>query len=410
MEPLAQRLRPVKIEDFFGQEHLLGEGAPLKNILVSGAWHSVLFWGPPGVGKTSLARVMASLSGSEIVEHSAVSCGVKDLREVIEKSKSRIQIGGERLTLFVDEIHRLNKSQQDVLLPALEEGTVKFIAATTENPSFEVNRAVLSRTLAFRLEPLSHHALKSLITKVLTTQGGEATEDGIESLISFANGDARKALNYLEASLGVGKQITRKLLEDIGFEKILGHGEHFDLASALIKSIRASHADAALYYVARLIEQGDDPMFIARRLVISASEDIGNANPQALQVAVSGANACHLLGFPEARIILGQMATYLAASPKSNRSYEAIGKAINCVQQTGKLAVPKHLINSVTTFNKQNGIGAGYVYPHSGDLSYRNQSFLPAELKGTKFYIPSESGIEKQLKLNLETLRPKGDD
>lgn len=410
MEPLAQRVRPLKIEDFCGQEHLLRDGAPLKKILISGAWHSILLWGPPGVGKTSLARIMAGLSGSQLVEHSAVSCGVKDLREVIDRSKALIGAGEHRLTLFVDEIHRLSKSQQDVLLPALEEGSVKFIAATTENPSFEVNRAVLSRTLAFRLEALNSQAMKLLISRVLATYEQVASEDGYEAVISFANGDARKALNCLEACLGVGKPITRSLLEEIGFEKILGHGEHFDLASALIKSIRASHADAALYYIARLMEQGDDPMFIARRLMISASEDIGNANPQALQMAVSAAQACQMIGFPEARIILGQLATYLAASPKSNRSYEAIGKAINCVKQTGKLPVPMHLLNSVTSFNKQRGVGEGYIYPHSGDQNYRLQSFLPKDLRGEKFYTPSEMGAEKQFKLNLEALRPKGDD
>ena len=410
MEPLASRFRPQLLDDFIGQDHILGSEAPLKKLLTSGSWHSLLFWGGPGVGKTTLARIAAKMANSTLSEVSAVSSGVKELREVIEASKVRIRLLDTPLTLFVDEIHRLSKSQQDVLLPALEDGSVRFIGATTENPSFEVNRAILSRTLCFRLEPLSQEALLSLLERVLKSEKGEADSDGLLAIAALAGGDARRALNYLEICLSFKETITRELLMKVGLDVPIGHGEHFDLASAMIKSIRASHADAALYYMARFLEVGDDPMFLARRLIISASEDIGNANPEALSVAVACAEACHIVGFPEARIILSQGITYLAASPKSNRSYQAIGKAIDCVIRTGKLSIPAHLLNPVTSFNKELGLGLGYKNPHEDKSDYRKNSYLPKSLKGQKFYLPSELGMEKQLKANLEALRPLGDD
>jgi len=471
--------------------------------------------------------------GSDLVELSAVSCGVKDLREAIETSQSRIRQGRGRLTLFVDEIHRLNKSQQDVLLPAMEMGTVAFIGATTENPSFEVNPAILSRTLAYRLERLSAQSMQALLKKTARQLEIEISLDGLEILIRMAQGDARRGLNFLEAIVAAwqskwkspdaavvsvaannfvssdlssdvnhhgprilatpqlfgsssdgnvrpdevhsraeiirslpetvpetvpgtvqkdssswtkeevcknlssekesdsqlndfdgtiskaselqkvkdhAEKITADFILTLGLDIPLGHGEHYDLASAMIKSIRASHPDAGLYYMARLIEQGDDPLFIARRLVIFASEDIGNANPEALQVATSGATACQLVGFPEARIILSQVLTYLAASPKSNRSYRAINEAIECVKQTGKLPIPPHLLNPVTSFNKKQGIGMGYDYPHDSQGDYRRQAFLPKSLKGKRFYNPSDVGTEKLLRKNLDSLRPHGDD
>lgn len=410
MEPLASRFRPKQLSDFLGQDHILGPQSPLKKLLTSGSWHSLLFWGAPGVGKTTLARLAATMAQSTLHEVSAVSSGVKELREVIEASRARLRLEDVPLTLFVDEIHRLNKSQQDVLLPALEEGYVRFIGATTENPSFEVNRAILSRTLCFRLESLGQEALLALLHKALKAENGEASEDGLMAIVSLAGGDARRALNYLELCLSFQETITRDLLLRVGLDVPMGHGEHFDLASAMIKSIRASHADAALYYMARFLEVGDDPMFLARRLIISASEDIGNANPEALSVAVACAQGCHIVGFPEARIVLSQAITYLAASPKSNRSYQAIGKALDCVKKTGKLPIPSHLLNPVTSFNKDLGIGQGYETPHAEKSSYRLNSYLPPTLRGQRFYSPSEIGTEKQLKLNLEALRPRGDD
>lgn len=410
MEPLASRFRPKQLSDFFGQDHILGPQSPLRKLLLSGSWHSLLFWGAPGVGKTTLARLAATMAHSTLHEVSAVSSGVKELREVIEASKVRLRLGDAALTLFVDEIHRLNKSQQDVLLPALEEGSVRFIGATTENPSFEVNRAILSRTLCFRLETLGQDALLALLQMALKAENGEASEEGLLAIVSLAGGDARRALNYLELCLSFKETVTKDLLMRVGLDVPMGHGEHFDLASAMIKSIRASHADAALYYMARFLEVGDDPMFLVRRLIISASEDIGNANPEALSVAVACANGCHIVGFPEARILLSQAITYLAASPKSNRSYQAIGNAIACVKKTGRLPIPSHLLNPVTSFNKELGMGRGYENPHGENSSYRKNSYLPPGLRGQKFYTPSDIGTEKQLKLNLEALRPLGDD
>ncbi|MDB2447418.1 replication-associated recombination protein A [bacterium] len=421
--PLSEACRPEALNELFGQEHLWNPKSPLFKLVETGSFHSIIFWGPPGTGKTTLAKLISKHAGYSSCLISAVSTSVKEIRQAIEGSVTQVTSGLKPTILFVDEIHRLNKGQQDVLLPAIEAGHIKFIGATTENPSFEVNNAILSRCLTFKFKPITSESMTSLLSRAVEKyneiheQTSKASQSALEHISSMASGDARFALNVLESGLGLIKgscdvTLEPSHIESLGIDLKMGHDKkgdsHYDLASALIKSIRASHPDATLYYLARLIEGGEDPMFIARRLLISASEDIGNANPTALTMATSTMQAVHMIGMPEARITLSQLATYLACSPKSNRSYEAIGKALKTVKATGPLGIPNHLKNAPTDFLKKQGHSLGYVYPHD-DPNYKNLTYLPEELKGQRFYNPGESGVEAKFKHILSTSRPTCD-
>ncbi len=410
--PLAERMRPVRPEDLTGQK-IWEVGAPLRELVAADRFHALLFWGPPGTGKTSLAQVIGKSSGRKVEALSAVLHGVKDIRRVIEESQDRQAQGAKASLMFMDEIHRLSKSQQDVLLPALESGSVKFIGATTENPSFEVNRAILSRTLVFRFERLTDEALIEILRRAIAADPTEPVVDDevLAALARSADGDARRSLNLLDAALAVtapGKPLTRAALASVAGSLNLQYDKqgdlHYDVISAFIKSIRASQPDAAIYYLARMLESGEDPIFVARRLVIAASEDIGNANPTALLVAQAAMQAAHLVGMPEARIPLAQATTYLAASPKSNRAYLAIDKALEDVRATGSLEVPMFLRNAPTQLMKEVGFGEGYVYAHDDPAAAAKLIYLPPELKNAVYYEPSEAGTEQVLKKHLASL------
>lgn len=404
IKPLAERLRPQKFDEVFGQNKIWKKGALLRTLVEKDNFHSLIFWGPPGTGKTTVASLIGRHSGRNLNYLSAVHAGVKDIRLVLKDSETEISYGRASSILFLDEIHRLSKNQQDVLLPALEGGTIKFIGATTENPSFEVNNAINSRSMVFRFESITSDEMQLLLARALQLIKGDsfkADEDVLQLLASNSNGDARRALNLLDAILNVAEKNDSLCFKD--FEKLQSSlpliydkkgDNHYDTISAMIKSIRASKADAAVYYLARMLQAGEDPMFIARRLIISASEDIGNANPHALNFAVSGANAVHQIGMPEARIILSQICTFLASSPKSNRSYVAINKALDVVSQKGNLEIPYFLRNAPTKMMKDFGYSKGYIYAHDDPKGAKDMNYLPEEIKDLRFYKPSENGYE----------------
>ena len=412
--PLAERLRPQRLDEMVGQQHLLGEDGILRRLIEQDQLTSAIFWGPPGTGKTTLARVIAQSTRSHFVSFSAVLQGVKDIREVVAKAQEDRNFYGKRTLLFIDEIHRFNKAQQDALLPWVENGDIILIGATTENPSFEVNSALLSRSRVFVLEPLAREEIEKLLHRALSAQEGlGAMELGIEdeavsTLADQARGDARVALNTLEvsATTATEKTITRDdvvaamqkapLLYDKGAE------EHYNVISAFIKSMRGSDPDAAIYWLARMIEAGEDPLFIVRRMVIFASEDIGNADPRALQVAIAAQQAVHFVGMPEGRIPLAQAVTYLTTAPKSNASYVAIGEAQKEVRKSGALDVPKHIRNAPTGLMKELGYGKGYQYAHNEEEAVVTQGHLPEELLGTSYYRPKESGYEKMIRERLD--------
>ncbi len=413
--PLAARYRPQTAAELIGQEAIWKPGSPLWKLVHSNSFHSLLFWGPPGTGKTSLARLIAQIVERPLTELSAVEAGVKDIREAIQRSKAGLELGMNAEILFLDEIHRLNKGQQDSLLPAVEAGTIKLIGATTENPSFSVNNALLSRSLTIPFKKLDSAQLADLLIGVAQKQKLCIDADLGEALARAADGDARAGLNLLEAVLAsaresgeetVSLESVRPLLQMIArhFDK---NGDlHYDIISAFIKSIRASDPDAALYYLARMIKGGEDPLFIARRLVIVASEDIGNAHPTALVVAQAAMNAVREIGMPEARILLAQACSYLASSPKSNRSYLGIEEALAKVEASGDLPVPMHLRNAPTRFMKEQGYGKDYIYGHDDPLRAASISNLPEKIQGTVFYRPSDSGSEKAIGEFLRRLRP----
>jgi putative ATPase len=403
--PLAERVRPQSLDEFIGQEHLVAHGKVLEQMIRSGTARSILFWGPPGVGKTTLAQIIARSMDMMFFTLSAIDSGVKDVRNVIEMARR----AGHAL-LFIDEIHRFNKAQQDSLLGAVEKGTITLIGATTENPSFEVISALLSRCQVYVLQSLTEDHLKALVLQAmerdqwLHDQHLKITE--WEALIQLSGGDARKLLNLTELVAGSlpadVKQVTNALVQDIVQRKMALYDktgeQHYDIISAFIKSIRGSDPNAAVYYLARMIEGGEDPKFIARRMVISASEDIGNANPNALLLATSCFQAVELIGYPECRIILSQTATYLASSAKSNAAYMAINKAQELVSKTGDLSVPLHIRNAPTSLMKKMDYGKGYQYAHDFPGNFVEEEFMPDKIAGTKLYDPGTNATEARLR------------
>jgi putative ATPase len=407
--PLAERLRPGVLDEVVGQGHLTRSGGPLRTAVERGRVGSIVLWGPPGTGKTTLARALAGSLDAEFAPISAVESGVKDLRAALSAARDRLKYEDRPTILFVDEVHRFNKAQQDALLPALEEGLVDFIGATTENPSFEVIAPLLSRSRVFRLRPLSGDDLRELLRRGREALGVALSPGAEEYLMRLSGGDGRKLLNALEAAaVGAGGTIEVADVERALGEKALRYGreEHYDVVSAFIKSVRGGDPDAALHYLARMIEAGEDPVFIARRLVILASEDIGNADPHGLPLAVAAADAVRLVGMPEGRIPLAQATTYLASAPKSNASYAAVGKALEDVRRGPVPEVPLRLRNAPTGLMKDEGYGAGYRYLHAeGEGEGMNDRYLPDELAGRVYYEPKERGAEGGIKERLDRWR-----
>lgn len=409
--PLAERIRPSDLTDLIGQEHLVGEKGIISRTLKTGAIPSMILWGPPGVGKTTIANIIANSAKVPFYTLSAVNAGVKEVREIIEKAKRQ-----RNAILFIDEIHRFNKGQQDALLGAVEKGIITLIGATTENPSFEINSALISRCQVYTLKPLSEDNLLSLVNRAFqkdeSLKGKEVQIKETEALMNLSGGDARRILNIVEliatSSEGGTVLIDNDSVMDIAQRKVAlydKNGEqHYDIISAFIKSIRGSDPNAAVYYLARMIEGGEDVKFIARRLLILAAEDIGNANPTATVLANSCFQAVSVIGYPESQIILSQCTTYLAASAKSNASYVAIKKARGIVSETGDLQVPLPLRNSPTKFMKDEGYGKGYKYAHDSDNSFEFMEFLPDEIKNTLMYDPGNNARENEIRNRLKSL------
>jgi putative ATPase len=409
--PLAERLRPVNLDQLVGQEHLTGHGSILRTAMEQGKTPSMILWGPPGTGKTSIANIIAQTLHAPFYTLSAISAGVKEVREVIEKAKQQ-----QGAILFIDEIHRFNKGQQDALLGAVEKGIVTLIGATTENPSFEVNSALLSRCQVYVLKPLNEKDLLQVVEMAIRTDPflrEKAIElKETEALINISGGDARKLLNLLELvvdAAGTKKiVITDQLVMDTAQQRIALYDkkgeQHYDIISAFIKSMRGSDPNAAVYWLARMIEGGEDVKFIARRMLILASEDIGNANPNALLLANATFEAVNKIGYPESRIILSQCAIYLASSPKSNASIKAIDEAIGMVKRTGDLPVPLHIRNAPTRLMKNMDYGKGYQYSHNYEQNFSPQEYLPDEISGNTFYEPGKNAREEEMRKSLRNL------
>lgn len=430
--PLAHRMRPQNLNEFSGQDRILGKGKPLRQSIESDKVPSLIFWGPPGCGKTTLAQLIASQTHSDFIALSAVLSGVKEIKEVVARAKDLFRQTYRKTILFIDEIHRFNKTQQDALLPHVENGTVTLIGATTENPSFEINSALLSRTRVIRFDRLDENALIEIIKKAIIDPNRglgnlfEFTQEIIQRIAQISEGDARRALGTLEEitlylSQSAHQKTQRKIdvpvlqeyLETLLQRPCIPYDksaeEHYNVISAFIKSIRDSDPHAGLYYLARMLEGGEDPLFICRRLIILASEDVGNADPRALTLAISVKEAVEFVGLPEARINLAQAVTYLALAPKSNSSYLGINQALEEVKNSGALPIPNHLRNAVTSLMKQEGYARGYQYAHSEKNARVKQAHLPKPLVGRRFYSPKDSGLEKQLKEKLDRLNPDFD-
>ena len=416
LPPLAERMRPKTLDDYVGQKHLVGKGAVLRKAIESGVLPSMIFWGPPGVGKTTLAYIISQTLYRPFFSLSAINSGVKDVREVIEKAAMLKEQGETLPILFIDEIHRFSKSQQDSLLGAVERGTVTLIGATTENPSFEVISALLSRCQVYILQPLEEGDLLNLLNKamkddvVLRDKTIVIKED--EALLRLSGGDARKLLNIFELLVNAFKTKKIELTNDIVLEHVQqnmalydkGGEQHYDIISAFIKSMRGSDPNGAVYWLARMIVGGEDPLFIARRMLILASEDIGNANPNALLLAQACFESVNKIGMPESQLILSQTVIYLATSPKSNSATTAIGAAIALVKETGDLPVPLHLRNAPTKLMKNIGYGKGYKYAHSFEGNFTDLDFLPEAIKGTKIYNPGNNPRELESKEKLKKI------
>jgi putative ATPase len=409
--PLAQRLRPSTLDDFVGQEHIVGPGRALRLAIEQDRVPSMILYGPPGSGKTTLARIVAQTTGADFEELSAVQATVANVREVLARARERLGASGRRTILFLDEIHRFNKAQQDALLPGVEEGLVTLIGATTENPYFEVNSALLSRAQIYELEAHSVETLRGVVRRGAQELGAEVSDDVEELIASRAGGDARNALNILQLSVETaraeGVELEERHVDDAARKRPLaydkGGDRHYDFISAWIKSTRASDVQASVYYLAAMLEGGEDARFIARRMIVLASEDIGNADPQALVVAVAAAQAVEHVGLPEARLNLAQAAVYLARAPKSNASYVALGKAQQVVRERGNLLPPAALRSAAYPGAKKLGRGEGYIYPHASAAGFEVDC-LPEELQGSVFYEPSGIGEEQPVERSARAL------
>jgi putative ATPase len=417
--PLAERMRPRTLDEVEGQEELVGPGRPLREAIERDLLQSIIFWGPPGTGKTTLARMVADMTQAEFIAFSAVLSGIKEVKEVMATAEDRRRRLGTRTIVFVDEIHRFNKAQQDAFLPRVEAGDVILIGATTENPSFEVNAALLSRSRVFVLKPLDEAAVVRILRRAMTDverglgrEKPEATDDALAVIARYANGDARAALNLLQLAVATAPQpaghavIDLPLLERTLQKRALLYDksgeEHYNIMSALHKSMRNSDPDAAIYWLARMLEAGEDPLYVARRLVRFASEDVGNADPQALTVAVAAKDAVHFIGMPEGNTALAQAALYLATAPKSNAVYLAYGAAAEAAERDAAEPVPLHLRNAPTKLMKQLDYGKGYRYAHDEPDAVAEMDCLPENLRGRKFYKPTERGFEKEIKRRLD--------
>jgi putative ATPase len=421
-QPLAERMRPRTLDEFIGQEKLLGPGKPLRVQIENDDLGSMLFWGPPGCGKTTLARLIARLTSSEFVSFSAVLTGIKEIKDVMAGAERKAR-SGPRTIVFVDEVHRFNKAQQDAFLPYVEAGHITFIGATTENPSFEVISPLLSRTKVYILDPLPTPLIAELLRRALAdkerglgNENAEASEEVLFRIASYANGDARSAYNTLELAVRGAKpdsagmrHVTPELLEDVLQRKLLRYDkageEHFNLISALHKSVRNSDPDAALYWLARMLESGEDPLYLARRMVRMASEDIGMAEPGALAVALAAKEAFEFIGSPEGNLALAQAAVYLSLAPKSNALETAYGEVMEDVHKTEADPVPLHLRNAVTGLMKNVGYGQGYKYAHNFDDKVTDMQCLPDNLAGRTYYQPTDQGFEQRLRQRLEDIR-----
>ncbi len=425
--PLASRLRPSTLDEVVGQQHIIGKDKLLYRAIKADKISSIIFYGPPGTGKTTLAKVIANTTSAEFKQINATVAGKKDMEDVITAAKNNMGMYGKKTILFVDEIHRFNKGQQDYLLPYVEDGTIILIGATTENPYFEVNGALISRSVIFELKPLSKEDIKTLINRAVYDKdkgmgafNAHIDEDALEFLADISNGDARNALNAVELGILTTKasadgiiHITLEIAQECIQKRVIKYDKtgdnHYDTVSAFIKSMRGSDPDAAVYYLARMLYAGEDVKFIARRMMICASEDVGNADPQALQVAVSAAQAVERIGMPEARIILAQAVIYIATAPKSNAAIMAIDKAMETVKDQTTAPVPSHLQDAHYKSAGKLGHGIGYKYSHDYPNHYVRQQYLPDTLVGTQFYEPTDMGYEKNIKEHMRRIQSEAD-
>jgi len=418
--PLAERMRPGKLDEFVGQRHILGEGKLLRRLIESDQVTSIILWGPPGSGKTTLARIVANSTKSHFISFSAILAGVKDIREVVKEAEEVRKYHGKKTILFIDEIHRFNKAQQDAFLPYVEKGILTIIGATTENPSFEVIAPLLSRCKVLVLNPLKNEEIEEILSMALLDRErglGERSltlqQEACAFIAEQAGGDARIALNTLDTAARLAKNgiidisTAREAVQKKPLLYDKGGEEHYNVISAFIKSMRGSDPDGALYWLARMLEAGEDPIFILRRMVILASEDIGNADPRALQMAVTALQGFQLVGLPEGRIIMAQAVSYLATAPKSNASYLGIDQALAEVRKSGALPVPMHIRNAPTKLMKELGYGKEYKYAHDYAEGYTDQQYLPDQLKGRKFYDPAGHGYEKTILERMAWLKSK---